>query len=74
MSACSSFARGSTAALTARALPARPARGALLVRAGPKSANGPFTPLVRATRAAMGDKEFNTFRGKAISLHSQVRV
>ncbi|CAG9465046.1 unnamed protein product [Pedinophyceae sp. YPF-701] len=33
---------------------------------------GPFAPLVRVTRSVMGEKEFNKFRGKAISLHSQV--
>ena len=38
---------------------------------GNKSGNGPFTPIVIVVRNAMGKKEFNQFRGKAISLHSQ---
>jgi hypothetical protein len=42
-----------------------------VVIAGNKGANGPFAPLVRVTRDVMGTKEFNQFRGKAISLHSQ---
>lgn len=40
--------------------------------AGNKGENGPFAPIVRVTRNAMGTKEFNQLRGKAISLHSQV--
>jgi hypothetical protein len=40
---------------------------------GNKATNGPFAPLVRASRGVVGQKEFNKFRGKAISLHSQVR-
>lgn len=39
---------------------------------GNKATNGPFAPLVRAVRGTMGEKDFNKFRGKAISLHSQV--
>eukprot|EP01023_Acetabularia_acetabulum_P022973 TRINITY_DN2255_c0_g1_i1.p4 TRINITY_DN2255_c0_g1~~TRINITY_DN2255_c0_g1_i1.p4 ORF type:complete len:127 (-),score=10.59 TRINITY_DN2255_c0_g1_i1:285-665(-) len=39
---------------------------------GNKATNGPFAPLVRVTRAAVGQKDFNKIRGKAISLHSQV--
>ena len=38
---------------------------------GNKSGSGPFTPIVVVVRNAMGKKEFNQFRGKAISLHSQ---
>lgn len=38
---------------------------------GNAASNGPFAPLVRVTRSIMGEKEFNQFRGKAISLHSQ---
>ena len=34
--------------------------------------DGPFTPLVLVVANAMGRKEFNKFRGKMISLHSQV--
>lgn len=34
--------------------------------------SGPFAPLVRASRGIVGQKDFNKFRGKAISLHSQV--
>jgi hypothetical protein len=40
---------------------------------GNKATGGPFAPLVRVTRQVVGQKEFNKFRGKAISLHSQVR-
>jgi hypothetical protein len=39
---------------------------------GNKGENGPFAPLVRVVRNVMGTKEFNQFRGKMISLHSQV--
>jgi len=39
---------------------------------GNDQTTGPFAPLVVITRNAMGVKEFNQFRGKAISLHSQV--
>lgn len=42
------------------------------VIAGNKGENGIFAPIVRITRNAMGTKEFNQLRGKAISLHSQV--
>ena len=35
------------------------------------SEGGIFAPLVIVVRNAMGEKEFNQFRGKAISLHSQ---
>jgi len=38
---------------------------------GNKATGGPFAPLVVVVRNAMGAKEFNMFRGKAISLHSQ---
>lgn len=38
---------------------------------GNKGEGGPFAPLVRLVRGVMGQKEFNQFRGKAISLHSQ---
>lgn len=39
---------------------------------GNKGSTGPFAPLVVVTRDIMGIKPFNLFRGKAISLHSQV--
>lgn len=39
--------------------------------AGNKGEGGPFAPLVVVIRNAMGTKEFNQLRGKAISLHSQ---
>lgn len=39
---------------------------------GNKGAGGPFAPLVVVTRNAVGEKDFNKLRGKAISLHSQV--
>ena len=42
-----------------------------VTRMGNKSGAGPFTPVVVVVRNAMGKKEFNQFRGKAISLHSQ---
>lgn len=34
--------------------------------------DGIFTPLVKATKAVMGQKDFNQFRGKVISEHSKV--
>lgn len=39
---------------------------------GGSSAGGPFSPLVKATRAAMGAKDFNKLRGQGIAMHSQV--
>jgi hypothetical protein len=47
-------------------------RAALRVVAGNSATGGPFAPIVVIVRDAMGKKEFNLFRGKAISLHSQV--
>lgn len=47
-------------------------RQQLTVVAGNKGDGGPFAPLVKIVRGYMGVKEFNQFRGKAISLHSQV--
>lgn len=47
-------------------------RRSLTIVAGNKGSGGPFAPLVVVTRNAMGTKEFNQFRGKAISIHSQV--
>lgn len=44
----------------------------LVTISGNPGSNGPFAPLVRVVRDAMGVKEFNQFRGKMISLHSQV--
>ena len=38
---------------------------------GNKSGSGPFTPVVIVARNVLGKKDFNQFRGKAISLHSQ---
>lgn len=46
-------------------------RRSLTVVAGNPGAGGPFAPLVVVTRNIMGTKEFNQFRGKMISLHSQ---
>lgn len=43
----------------------------MTVVAGNAGAGGPFAPLVVVTRNIMGTKEFNQFRGKMISLHSQ---
>ena len=43
----------------------------MTVVAGNKGEGGPFAPLVVVIRNAMGTKEFNQLRGKAISLHSQ---
>ena len=42
-----------------------------VTRMGNKSTSGPFVPLVKLTRAALGNKQFNQLRGKGISLHSQ---
>ena len=41
------------------------------VVAGNKATGGPFSPLVVVVRQALGEKDFNKFRGKGISLHSQ---
>jgi hypothetical protein len=49
----------------------RAGRRSLTVVAGNKGEGGPFAPLVVVIRNAMGTKEFNQLRGKAISLHSQ---
>jgi hypothetical protein len=38
---------------------------------GNKATGGPFSPLVVVFRNAIGEKDFNKFRGKAISIHSQ---
>jgi hypothetical protein len=57
------------ASVTARPQGGRPA---LVVVAGNDYETGVFSPLVVVVRNAMGVKEFNQFRGKAISLHSQV--
>lgn len=46
--------------------------GPLRVVAGNEYETGVFSPLVVVVRNVMGVKEFNQFRGKAISLHSQV--
>lgn len=46
-------------------------RRSLAVVAGNPGSGGPFAPLVIVTRNIMGTKEFNQFRGKMISLHSQ---
>ncbi|KAL3150061.1 hypothetical protein ABBQ38_013409 [Trebouxia sp. C0009 RCD-2024] len=43
-----------------------------VTRMGNKSTSGPFVPIVKLTRAAIGNKQFNQLRGKGISLHSQV--
>lgn len=45
-----------------------------VTRMGNKSGSGPFTPLVIVARNILGKKDFNQFRGKAISLHSQGRT
>lgn len=42
-----------------------------VTRMGNKSTSGPFVPIVKLTRAAIGNKQFNQLRGKGISLHSQ---
>lgn len=55
-----------------RAMISADRRATVRVVAGNKGATGPFAPIVRVTRDAMGTKEFNQLRGKAISLHSQV--
>eukprot|EP01025_Chloroclados_australasicus_P036612 TRINITY_DN37318_c0_g1_i5.p5 TRINITY_DN37318_c0_g1~~TRINITY_DN37318_c0_g1_i5.p5 ORF type:complete len:123 (-),score=11.76 TRINITY_DN37318_c0_g1_i5:471-839(-) len=50
---------------------ARPARSSVISRAN-EADSGPFAPIVRTTRAVVGEKEFNQIRGKAISYHSDV--
>lgn len=59
------------ARLTCSNPPCSVARQSLVVIAGNKGSTGPFAPIVVVVRNAMGMKEFNQFRGKAISLHSQ---
>jgi hypothetical protein len=45
------------------------------IRMGNKNAGkGVFAPLVVLARNVLGKKEFNQLRGKAIALHSQVRI
>ncbi len=41
-----------------------------VTRMGNKGTGGPFAPIVVVVKDAMGQKEFNKFRGKAISIHS----
>lgn len=48
-----------------------PNRTRQITRMGNKSGSGPFTPVVIVARNVLGKKDFNQFRGKAISLHSQ---
>ena len=63
--------------VAASAVPARPAkarRGALEVVAGNTNEGGLFAPIVVVARNIIGVKRFNQIRGKAIALHSQVRV
>lgn len=77
MNSLATHCRGSKANF--RAAPARPtlrqpsAGAARLVTVAANNATtGPFAPLVRVTRDIVGQKDFNKFRGKAISTHSQV--
>ena len=65
---------GSSRVVRRASVSARPQGGrpALVVVAGNDYETGVFSPLVVVVRNAMGVKEFNQFRGKAISLHSQV--
>jgi hypothetical protein len=72
---------GFAAGVRGAALPAAPhaagargaRRGPLRVLAGNTNEGGVFAPLVIVVRDVMGAKQFNQFRGKAISLHSQAR-
>ena len=41
-----------------------------VTRMGNKGTGGPFAPIVVVVKDAMGQKEFNKLRGKAISIHS----
>ena len=54
--------------------PAGPVRKQLVTLMGNKGAGGPFAPLVVVVRNAIGEKDFNKLRGKAISLHSQGKL
>ena len=65
--------RSSSTAPPSTSAPCPPPAAARRVatRMGNKATGGPFAPLVVVFRNAMGVKEFNMFRGKAISLHSQ---
>ncbi|PSC67685.1 paladin isoform X1 [Micractinium conductrix] len=71
-SSFSSAAALRTAAASSLQQPAAAGRRSLSVYAGNKGSGGPFAPLVVVVRNYMGTKEFNQFRGKMISLHSQV--
>lgn len=68
----------STARISAAAARAALVRKAPTARDAVAFANnattGPFAPMVRVTRNVVGQKDFNKFRGKAISVHSQVRA
>jgi hypothetical protein len=66
--------RGASLPAAAACLPVRSRPARLRVTAGNDQESGPFAPLVVVVRNAMGAKPFNQFRGKAISLHSQVRA
>lgn len=70
-SSSSAFAAPQPLAASSLSQPAA-GRRSLTVVAGNPGAGGPFAPLVVVTRNIMGTKEFNQFRGKMISLHSQV--
>lgn len=74
LSSSSSAFASSSGAATLRPALAQPAVGrrSLAIVAGNPGSGGPFAPLVIVTRNIMGTKEFNQFRGKMISLHSQV--
>jgi hypothetical protein len=47
--------------------------GVVDVEAANKNDCGPFAPLVKLGKLTLGEKKLNNIRGKAISLHSQVR-
>jgi len=66
--------RGGAPVRRSAAAAVRPAaRGVLRVRAGNDNEGGVFAPIVVVARNVIGVKQFNQFRGKAISLHSQAR-
>lgn len=58
------------AQIRATTLPPRVTERRSLHIACGNASNGPFTPIVIATRNIVGKKEFNKLRGRAISLHS----
>ena len=52
---------------------AQPYRPSFALYGGKNAKEGPFSPVVKATRAVMGAEELTKLRGKVIAEHSKVR-